>query len=660
MNKKTIEDIQIQGKKVLVRVDFNEPIDENMQVTDTQRIVAALPTIRYLLENQAKVILCSHLGRPKGKVDPKYSLKPIADCLQGFLPDVTVKFATDTIGESARQEIDSLKEGEVVLLENVRFYPQETKNDPEFAKELASLADLFVSDAFGTVHRAHASTAGVAKYLPSVSGFLIEKEIKIMGGALQHPEHPFVAILGGAKVADKIGVIRNLMNICDELLIGGGMSYTFLKAKGYNIGDSIFDQDSIEIAKELMEQAEKSGKHLRLPVDLVISDEYDEYATHKVVPAERIDSGWMGMDIGPKTIKQYSRIIRSAKTVIWNGPVGVFEFDAFSVGTRAMAKACAQCGGTTIIGGGDSAAAVKQLGFADKITHISTGGGASLEFLEGKVLPGVAALCDKEPEQIPHKKKVIAGNWKMNKTPEEAVKLVEELLPLVKNAACEVVVCPPATDLAAVRPVIAGSNIRLGAQNVHWAQSGAFTGEISASMLKELGVEYVIIGHSERRQNFGETNQTVNKRVKAALSAGITPIICVGETLEQREEGLTNEIVKKQTQAALDGLSAGQVEKIIMAYEPIWAIGTGKIPTSEQANESIGAIRAAIAGGFGKHTAHVLTILYGGSMNAQNADQLLAMDQIDGGLIGGASLKAEDFASIVRSSSNASSPCETL
>lgn len=395
MAKKTIQDIDVSGKRVLVRVDFNVPLAEDGTVSDDKRIVAALPTIRYLLEHNAKVILCSHLGRPKGQVNPKYSLAPVGARLSELLPDTKIWFAEDTVGESAKTAIDDMKDGEIVLLENVRFYPEEEKNDPEFAKKLASLADIFVSDAFGTVHRAHASTAGVAAYLPAVAGFLIGKELGVMGEALDNPKRPFVAILGGAKVADKIGVIKNLLGKCDSLIIGGGMAYTFLKAQGYGIGTSLLDAESIDLAKDIMAEAKAKNVSFLLPIDTVVATEFDANAEHKVVPSTEIPDGWMGMDIGPKTAELFKKTIVEAATVVWNGPMGVFEFPAFAEGTKKVAEACAECAGTTIIGGGDSASAVKKLGFADKMTHISTGGGASLEFLEGKTLPGVAVLNDK-------------------------------------------------------------------------------------------------------------------------------------------------------------------------------------------------------------------------------------------------------------------------
>ena len=393
--KKTVKDVDVRSKRVLVRVDYNVPLDAQGNVSDDKRITASLPTINYLLEQGARIILCSHLGRPKGEVKKEFSLAPVAKRLKELLPNVNIYFASDCIGEEAQQKAAALKDGEILLLENLRFHKEEEKNDPEFAKKLASLAEIYVSDAFGTVHRAHASTAGVAAYLPAVAGFLIGKELSIMGGALENPERPFVAILGGAKVADKIGVITNLLNKCDTLLIGGGMAYTFFKAMGYEIGDSLLDAESIDLAKQLMETAKQKGVKLLLPVDTVVAKAFAADAEHMTVAANAIPAGWQGLDIGEKTRELFAAEIKNAKTVIWNGPMGVFEFPEFAKGTEAVAKACAECGGTTIIGGGDSASAVKKLGYADKMTHISTGGGASLEFLEGKVLPGVAALNDK-------------------------------------------------------------------------------------------------------------------------------------------------------------------------------------------------------------------------------------------------------------------------
>ena len=391
--KKTVRDIDPRGKRVLVRCDFNVPLD-GAAITDEKRIVEALPTIRYLKEAGARVILCSHLGRPKGKADPKYSLAPVAARL-GELLGCPVPLAADVTGESARSLADSLRDGEVMLLENVRFDPREEKNDPAFARELASLAELYVNDAFGTAHRAHASTAGVADYLPAVCGFLIEKELSFLGGALEEPARPFAAILGGAKVSDKIGVIRSLLAKVDSLLIGGGMAYTFIKAQGGQIGGSLCEEDKLDLARELLAEAEEKGVRLLLPVDTVIADAFREDAATRVVPAGQIPDGWQGLDIGPETRALFAAEVKQAATVVWNGPMGVFEMRPFAAGTEAVAKAMAESDAVTIIGGGDSAAAAAQMGVADRIRHISTGGGASLEFLEGKVLPGVAVLNDK-------------------------------------------------------------------------------------------------------------------------------------------------------------------------------------------------------------------------------------------------------------------------
>ena len=393
-NKKTIEDIDVSGKKVLVRCDFNVPLDENKNITDETRINAALPTIKYLLEHKAAVILCSHLGRPKGEFNMKYSLAPVAKRLSEKL-GFEVKLAKDVIGPDAKKLAAEVKPGEAVLLENVRFHAEEEKNDPAFAKELASMADIYVSDAFGTVHRAHASTAGVAQYLPAVAGFLIGKELNFLGKAVTDPERPFVAILGGAKVKDKIGVITNLIEKVDTLLIGGGMAYTFMKATGGEIGNSLCDDERLSLALELLDKAKAKGVKLLLPIDNVCGKEFNNDTEQMICESGKIPEGWEGLDIGPKTVELFSKEIKAARTVVWNGPMGVFEMPNFAKGTLAIATAMAESDATTIIGGGDSAAAVTQMGLASKMSHISTGGGASLEFLEGKTLPGVAALNDK-------------------------------------------------------------------------------------------------------------------------------------------------------------------------------------------------------------------------------------------------------------------------
>lgn len=393
MNKAGIEQVQVQGKRVFARVDFNVPMDDNQNITDDTRIRAALPTIEHLINNGAKVILASHLGRPKGKVNPKYSLKPVAQRLSELLQK-DVQMAPDCIGPEVENLVKQLQDGEVLLLENVRFHAEEEKNDPEFARKLAALAEIYVNDAFGTAHRAHASTEGIAKYIPAYAGFLMKKEIDVMGKALENPVRPFIAIIGGAKVSDKIGVIENLINKVNTLIIGGGMANTFLKAKGYETGKSLVEEDKLELAKEMLELAKNKGVNFLLPTDVVVAKEFAATAPSQVVEASAIQSDDLALDIGPQSAEAFAQEIASAQTVIWNGPMGVFEMEPFAKGTERIAQAMAACNGVTIVGGGDSVAAVEKMGVAQKLTHISTGGGASLEFLEGKVLPGVAALRD--------------------------------------------------------------------------------------------------------------------------------------------------------------------------------------------------------------------------------------------------------------------------
>ena len=393
MNKKTIEDIQVQGKKVLVRCDFNVPLDKEGNITDENRIVGAMPTIKYLADNGAKVILCSHMGKPKGEPKPEFSLAPVAKRLSEKLGKEVV-FAADAevVGENAKKAVAEMKDGDIVLLENTRYRAEETKNIETFSKDLASLAEIFVNDAFGTAHRAHCSTVGVADYLPAVCGYLIQKEIEFLGNAVNNPVRPLVAILGGSKVSSKISVIENLLDKVDKLIIGGGMAYTFMAAKGQEVGDSLLEKDYIDYAKEMMA---KAGDKLLLPIDTVVAKEFANDAESKIVPEGGIEAGWQGLDIGPKTIELFSDAVKNAKTVVWNGPMGVFEMENFAKGTNAIAQVLAEIDATTVIGGGDSVAAVNQAGLGDKMSHISTGGGASLEFLEGKDLPGIVALQDR-------------------------------------------------------------------------------------------------------------------------------------------------------------------------------------------------------------------------------------------------------------------------
>ena len=640
MDKKTVRDLDVAGKKVLVRVDFNVPLNDKGEITDDTRITASLPTIQYLLEQKAAVILMAHLGRPKGQVKPELSLAPVAKHL-GKLLGKKILFAPDCVGEAAQAAASKLKPGHILLLENLRFHKEEEKNDMEFAEKLASLADLYVNDGFGVSHRAHASVEGVTHFLPAAAGFLLEKEIQYVGQAVTNPLHPFVAIIGGAKVSDKIGVISNLLDKVDPLLIGGGMANTFLAAQGYKMGKSLVEEDKLDLAKELLAKAKKNKVNMLLPTDLVMAAAFAPDAEHVTEKVKNLNQAYMALDIGAETSKAYAEALADAKMIVWNGPMGVFEMDAFCKGTEAVAKAVAKSRATSIVGGGDSVAAIEKLGLAKRITHISTGGGASLEYLEGKVLPGVAALDDL-------RRKMIAGNWKMHKTVSEAVELAEDIVMETNGTLNEVVIFPPFTALETVADAIDGKHVGYGAQDLHWEDKGAFTGAVSGAMIADICAEYVLVGHSERRTIFGENEKIVASKIIAAYRNGLKPMLCVGENLAEREAGKTARKINMQLKSALRVISAEDAENLVVAYEPIWAIGSGKAATPEDALEVCTLIREKIGKIFTPDIARKVRILYGGSVNEKNAASF-NLSGIDGVLVGGASLKADTFAAIVRS-----------
>ena len=640
MDKKTVRDLDVAGKKVLVRVDFNVPLNDKGEITDDTRITASLPTIQYLLEQKAAVILMAHLGRPKGQVKPELSLAPVAKHL-GKLLGKKILFAPDCVGEVAKAAASKLKAGHILLLENLRFHKEEEKNDMEFAEQLASLADLYVNDGFGVSHRAHASVEGVTHFLPAAAGFLLEKEIQYVGQAVTNPLHPFVAIIGGAKVSDKIGVISNLLDKVDTLLIGGGMANTFLAAQGHKMGKSLVEEDKLELAKELLAKAKKNKVKLLLPTDLVMAAAFAPDAAHVTEGVKHLNQEYMALDIGSETSKAYAEALAEAKMIVWNGPMGVFEMDAFCKGTEAVAKAVAKSRAVSIVGGGDSVAAIEKLGLAKRITHISTGGGASLEYLEGKVLPGVAALDDL-------RRKMIAGNWKMNKTVNEAVELAEDVVMETNGTLNEVVIFPPFTALETVADAIDGKHVGYGAQDLHWEDNGAYTGAISGAMIADICAEYVLVGHSERRTIFGENEKIVASKIIAAYRNGLKPMLCVGENLAEREAGKTARKINMQLKSALRVIAPEDAENLVVAYEPIWAIGSGKAATVEDALEVCTLIRNKIGKIFTEDIARKVRILYGGSVNEKNAADF-NVSGIDGVLVGGASLKAESFAKIVRS-----------
>lgn len=640
MDKKTVRDLDVAGKKVLVRVDFNVPLNDKGEITDDTRITASLPTIQYLLEQKAAVILMAHLGRPKGQIKPELSLAPVAKHL-GKLLGKKILFAPDCVGEAAQAAASKLKPGHILLLENLRFHKEEEKNDMEFAEKLASLADLYVNDGFGVSHRAHASVEGVTHFLPAAAGFLLEKEIQYVGQAVTNPLHPFVAIIGGAKVSDKIGVISNLLDKVDTLLIGGGMANTFLAAQGYKMGKSLVEEDKLDLAKELLAKAKKNKVNMLLPTDLVMAAAFAPDAEHVTEKVKNLNQAYMALDIGAETSKAYAEALSDAKMIVWNGPMGVFEMDAFCKGTEAVAKAVAKSRATSIVGGGDSVAAIEKLGLAKRITHISTGGGASLEYLEGKVLPGVAALDDL-------RRKMIAGNWKMHKTVSEAVELAEDIVMETNGTLNEVVIFPPFTALETVADAIDGKHVGYGAQDLHWEDKGAFTGAVSGAMIADICAEYVLVGHSERRTIFGENEKIVASKIIAAYRNGLKPMLCVGENLAEREAGKTARKINMQLKSALRVISAEDAENLVVAYEPIWAIGSGKAATPEDALEVCTLIREKISKIFTPDIARKVRILYGGSVNEKNAASF-NLSGIDGVLVGGASLKADTFAAIVRS-----------
>ena len=601
LNKKSVDDINVKGKKVLVRCDFNVPRKDG-KITNDNRIIQALPTIKYLVENNAKIILMSHLGKVKTEEDKaKNDLRCVAERLNELV-DTKVTFVPVTRGEELENAVAALNDGEIVVMQNTRYEKGESKNDPELAAYWAKLGDLFVEDAFGSVHRAHASTAGIASILPNALGFLVEKEVKMLGAAVDTPERPFVAIIGGAKVSDKIAVVDNLLKKADKVLIGGGMAYTFLKAMGCNVGKSLVEEDKVELAKEYIEKAE--GK-LILPVDHVCADKFAEDANTVIADNDSIPADYMGLDIGPKSIELYKEALAGAKTVVWNGPMGVFEMAPFAKGTLEVCTAISELpGATTVIGGGDSAAAAIQL-------------------------------------ERDMRKPIIVGNWKMNKTMKETKEFMEAVDAAAASENAVFGIGAPYTALSAA--VAGAKNLVIAAENCHWEDSGAFTGEISVPMLQEVGVTHCIIGHSERREMFNDTDETVNKKAKRLIDAGITPILCIGETEAQYDAGDSEKVIRDQLTGSLADMCPKCVGNMVIAYEPIWAIGTGKSASVEIAENCCRIVRDQIRVMYGDEAAENVRVQYGGSVKPNNIVEYMAQPDIDGALIGGASLKADSF-----------------
>ena len=646
--KRSLTDYPLAGKRVLVRVDFNVPLAEGRVVDDT-RIRAALPTISYLLDQGCSVVLMSHLGRPKGQVVDELRMAPVAARLSELLGR-PVATADDCVGSAVARAAAELKPGDVLLLENLRFHAEETGNDDGFSRQLAGLGDVYVNDAFGTAHRAHASTEGVTHYLPSVSGLLMTKELEVLGRLLRDPARPFVVVLGGLKVSDKISLIRHMLTIADTVLIGGAMANAFLAAKGYGVGESKgAGDDEVGMARDILAESGTARGRLVIPTDLVVAGEAAAGAAVRVATADGVAAGEMALDIGPRTTEEFVHQLRGAGTIYWNGPMGLFEIAEFAAGTKAVGEAIAAAAAVTVAGGGDTVSAVRSFGLEGRLTHVSTGGGASMEFLEGRALPGVEALMDKTPAGTPAgRRPLMAGNWKMYKTPAQTKDFFTAFRPLVAGVEDrDVLICPPTVDLDTARACVVDTGIKVGAQTMHYAAEGAYTGETSPAMLAEMGVPYVILGHSERRQYYNENDADLAKKVRAALDAGLLPVLCCGETLEEREGGRTESKVGGQLDAGLAEINAAELANVAIAYEPIWAIGTGVTATPDQAQETVAFCRRQVRERFGD-AADGVRILYGGSVKPDNIDVLMAQPDIDGVLVGGASLDPQGFSRIVK------------
>ncbi len=641
----SIRDLKTGGKRIFLRADLNVPIEDGKILDDT-RIRSVLRTLRYLIEQGSPVVLSSHLGRPKGKFNPKYSMKPIADKLKEILTETRILFAHDCVGKRVEAMAAGLRPGEILVLENLRFHPEETQNDPEFAKKLAALADIYVNDAFGTSHREHASMAGVPEILGGgYVGFLVEKELRVFGEIIKHPRKPYTVILGGVKVSDKVAVIENVLPNLDNLIVGGAMAFTFFRAMGLETGKSIVEEDRIQTAKDIIKAAEVRGVNLILPVDIVCAESPNSPKEPIVRRFDDLPEDMAGFDIGPESVELFRQTMMISKTIIWNGPMGLFEIRPFDVGTRKLASFMADAttyGASAVVGGGDSMRAVREAGVAEQITHVSTGGGASLKLLQGEELTALLHL------KIEGVKPFVGANWKMNGSLEMGIQYITELDEgNVTYFGADVVLFAPFTLLAAFAPLAEKAGIQLGAQDIFWEEKGAFTGEISAGMLIEAGCKWFLAGHSERRHILNETDEIVRKKLDAGLAAGMSCVLCVGELLEQREAGKTEEVVRSQIEAALANQEGLSPYNLVIAYEPVWAIGTGKTATPEEAQRVHALIRQWVGEILDKDFASEIGVIYGGSVKPGNAAEIMSGKDINGALVGGASMKSDSFIEIV-------------
>ncbi len=640
----SVKDVSVAGRRVLVRVDFNVPLTESDAVADDSRIRAALPTIRFLSESGAKTILVSHLGRPGGRPVPDLSLRPVVRRLSQLL-DTEIPLLEDVTGRRVKRAVDGMEPGDIVFLENVRFHPGETENDPRLARDLATLADIYVNDAFGTAHRMHASTYGVAEYLPGVIGLLMEREIETLSHLREGPESPYVAVLGGAKISDKLTVCRELLNKVDALILGGGLANNFLLCLGYSVGNSLVEPEMIPEVRSVIAEAASKDVDLLMPIDVVVTEVISPGAKTKVVSSSEVPRDWSIVDIGPRTAARYVEKLREARTVFWNGPMGIFEISEFSEGTKRIAESIARLAGArTVVGGGESVEAIARLRLADSIDFVSTAGGAALSFLAGRQLPSLQVLQRPEGER----RVWIGGNWKMNTRRDEARQLARDIVAGYDGGSTDIVLFPPHPFVESVGEQLAQTAVGLGGQDSHWEDTGAFTGGVSALMLRSIGARTVLVGHSECREHFGDDDDRVHGKLAATLEAGMSAVLCVGETLIEREEGDHLETVTRQLEVALKDVPRNSSRKLVVAYEPVWAIGTGRPALPRDIDAMTSHIRAELRRLMGPGAAARIRVVYGGSVTPGNIRELMDLPEVDGALVGGASLRADSFLRIIR------------
>jgi len=653
----TPRDFSVEGRKILLRADLNVPISDEGYIADDTRIRAVLPTLQYLLSHGARVLVVSHLGRPAGEVVKRYSLAPIGERLAELL-DEPVQLLDGPLAGALSRFAGGAETGQVALLENIRFHRGETENDAALGRKLASAVDLYVNDAFGAAHRAHASTCAVAEFLPAVGGFLMEEELRTLGRLRDAPKHPYAAVLGGAKISDKLQICRKLLDRVDSLIVGGGLANTFLLALGHSVGNSLVEEEMVSEVQNLISASKRSDVDLLMPLDVVVARAVSPGASTRVVSSSEIPDDWSIGDIGPRTVKRYVDALQQARTVFWNGPMGIFEMSRFGDGTEKIARAVAELDGAhTVVGGGESIQALEKLQLTSSIDHVSTGGGAALEFLAGEDLPAVQMLHRRAPERGLW----VGANWKMNKTRESAKSVAAQLAENWMQSEPEVVIFPAHPLLEVVEEAIGSTTtLHLGGQDCHWEESGSFTGGTSGRMLRSVGAEYTLVGHSECREYGGDDDDRINSKVHAAWDAGLSVVLCVGEQQSDREEGRAHQRVSEQLRTALRGcesrLASGEESRIwlIVAYEPVWAIGSGEAASPEDVQDMCSHLRDELSGILTDQSAELVRIVYGGSVNADNVEDFLQLTDVDGALVGGASLEADSFLPLLQRASSVS------